>query len=288
MLIDASLAHGLAHRSHRELQSKDARLDEQMKRKKRARSSLPDTRKGARRYLRDMLAPIKPRAIYLLETETRREGPVCRYLDFRACADDQQMVLIRGALAPLSPVIKSEEAALALFSRHALARGFQRCNVMYWDQLKPHITQAVAPLWLMNATAAALGLKQGFLATTDGLFVGDYAPDGLLLLKTFIRLNQSYGRWPQIHALTQALQRRFTPTQDQLYAAIATTHSEALVDARDWLTDKLALPRYHWLHESYEERPDPVGTRWQQAREAAAAELACSEPPRAQQTARAA
>ena len=139
MLIDASLAHGLAQRSHRELQGKDARLAQQMKRKKRARSTPPDTRKGVRRHLRDLLEPIKPRAIYLLETETRREGPACRYLDFRACNDDRQLVLVRGAFAPLSPVSKGGETALALFSRHALARGHQRYNEMRWDQLKPAV-----------------------------------------------------------------------------------------------------------------------------------------------------
>ena len=288
MLIDASLAHGLAQRSHRELRRNDARVAQQMTREHRARSTMPDTWKGARRYLRDVLRPIKPRAIYLLETETRREGPACRYLDFRACDEDQQLVLVRGCCAPLSPVSKGGEAALALFSRHALARGHQRCNEMLWEQLKPHVAEAAEPLWLMNAVATALGLKQGFLATSDGLFVGDYLTGGLLHLKTFIRLDQSYGRWPQVHALMQALRHRFALTKDQLLAALASNEGAALAAARDWLADKLALPRYHWLHEAHEERPDPVSERWQQAREAVAAELACSEEPRAQLTARAA
>jgi hypothetical protein len=71
-------------------------------------------------------------------------------------------------------------------------------------------------------------------------------------------------------------------------AAIATNEGAALTAARDWLTEKLALPRYDWLREAYEERPDPEGERWQQAREAAEAERVRSERPTERQTARAA
>lgn len=270
MWIDASLAHGLAQRSHRELQEQDHRLAEFGKRKQRARSTGPKTHKGARRYLRELLAPLKARAVYVMETETRRDGPVCRYLDFRACREHRQIVLVRGCCAPLSPVIEGGETALAFFSRHALARGHQRCAEVEWAKLKPHVAVAAETLWLMNSVAAALGLKQGFLATADGLFVGSYQPDGVLQLETFIRLEQPHGRWPQIHALLKGLHSRFAPTREALLAALSSNDGQTLTAARDWLGEKLARPRYDWLREPHAARPDPIGELWELARAAAA------------------
>lgn len=278
MLIDSSLAHGLAQRSHRELLGQATRVVRHMAQESKARPTMPVTRKGARRYLREFLQPVKARALYMLETETRREGPACRYLDFRASREDQQVALILGTFAPLSPIIREGEVELAVFSRHALARSHQRCNQLYWQQLAPHLGETVQTLWLMNEAARALNLKQGFLATDHGLLVGDYAPDGVLHLKTFIRTDQTHGRWPQAQALMRGLRAKFKPTAEQLLEALVTGHSAVLAEAREWLIQKLALPQYRWLAEEYEERPDPVGELWQQAKAAAEAQLAACDP----------
>jgi hypothetical protein len=280
MLIDSSLAHGLAKRSHRELLGQSVRVVQRMQRERKARSTMPQTRKGARRFLRDFLELAKQSAIYVLETETRREGPACRYLDLRASREDQQMALVLGTFAPLSPVIEEGEEELAVFSRHALARSHQRCNEVYWEQLRPHVAETVHALWLMNEAARALNLKQGFLSTPHGMFVGDYAPDGVLHLKTFIRLDDTlaHGRWPQLQALMRGLVAKFQPSRAQLLQALVTGESPALAEARAWLIQKLALKQYQWLGEAYAERPDPVGELWQQAKAAAEAQLAACDP----------
>ena len=111
MLIDSSLAHGLAQRSHRELLGQAKRVVRHMAQERKARPTMPVTRKGARRYLREFLQPVKARALYVLETETRREGPACRYLDFRAGQEDRTVSLILGTFAPLSPIIEEGEVA---------------------------------------------------------------------------------------------------------------------------------------------------------------------------------
>jgi hypothetical protein len=177
----------------------------------------------------------------------------------------QVIVSVRGA-------VPGTDCGIRLAAcEHAIERLFQRLNTLDLGAVSEELHDAMLLAIPVAIAGRALGLRQLALPTSSGAFLCDLtAGDGKVVAKTWLSDCALGTRWnPVVARVRDAV--RATGDVEALAGFLAMGMNGPLVDQPHPLALALqqALAPFGWLREVYTPRPDPIGERWANAREAA-------------------
>lgn len=215
-------------------------------------------------------------------TPNRRQVSVCQFVPTRL-ADErrwedgsvgfelgQLIVSVRGV------ALGADSGVQLAACDHAIERLFLRLNTLdlgaVYDELHDALLLAV-PAAIAGHN---LGLRQLALPTSSGAFLCDLrADDRQLIAKTWLSDCVLGARWsPVVTRVRDAV--RAAGGVDALAGFLAMGMNGPLPEQSHPLPEGMrhALAPFGWLKDEYAPRPDPVGERWANAREAANADIA--------------
>jgi hypothetical protein len=153
---------------------------------------------------------------------------------------------------------------------HAIARLFQRLNVLSPAAVREEMHDAMCLAIPLQCAAWRLGLCQVALPTQSGAFLCSVGPDGKLTAKTWIERPEPTHRHGRLIA---AIEDCYGACAAELEVAQELAGLPIEAELVDFPVSEMlleALERFDWLKDEYVPRPDPVGETWRQARAAAA------------------
>jgi|APFre7841882724_1041349.scaffolds.fasta_scaffold10890_1 hypothetical protein len=184
----------------------------------------------------------------------------------------QLVVSVRGALP--GPDWGPQLAA----SEHAIERLFLRLNTLDLGAVSEELHDAVLLAIPAVIAGRALGLRQLALPTSSGAFLCDLTADrGQVIAKTWLSDCALGTRWNLVVAQVRDAVLA-TGGVETVAGFLAMGMDGPLAGQPHALVEALqqALAPFGWLREEYTPRPDPVGTTWTNAREAANSEDAAA------------
>ena len=215
-------------------------------------------------------------------TPNGRLVSVCQFVPARLTHEDrrkdgivgfdfyQVIVSVRGAFP--GPDFGTQLAAC----EHAIQRLFLRLNTLDLGAVSEELHDAMVLAIPAAIAGRALGLRQLAVPTSSGAFLCDLtAGDGKVVAKTWLSDCALGTRWnPVVTRVRDAV--RAVGGVDALAGFLAMGMNGPLAAQPHPLVEALqqALAPFGWLKGEYVPRPDPIGDRWANAREAANSESA--------------
>lgn len=157
------------------------------------------------------------------------------------------------------------------FSPHAMARLFQRLRTLNAEVIRKELSQGAALGLVVRNAASKLGYRQIAIPTLSGAFLCHVPDTGPLEAATWIPEAGMSERWQWVRStlvnVLADLEERFGVPE-----VLMALFGFRLDDLFDWDTISAQLAavlqhsRFHWLADVYEQRADPVGDLWKQAR----------------------
>ena len=217
-------------------------------------------------------------------TPNGRQASVCQFVPVRLSHEDhwkdgivgfdfyQVIVSVRGAIP--GPDFGTQLAAC----EHAIERLFLRLNTLDLGAVLEELHDAMLLAMPAAIAGCALGFRQLALPTSSGAFLCDlWAGSGQVVAKTWLSDCALGTRWsPVVIRVRDAV--RVTGGVEALAGFLAMGMNGPLAAQPHPLVAALqqALSPFGWLKDEYTPRPDPIGARWANAREAANAEDAAA------------
>jgi hypothetical protein len=265
MSVDTKLAHGLAGNSFREVLTYASGMMNLLQHLHFLPKSPARTPKGARKLVANAKRYISVAATWILEKETNREGPAIHWLFFTPADKNGNIELCSARYAPISTTSIFSLDPILIIKKHALARVHQRMDEMQWGDIKFELTSIGMALLPMIEVTKALSLKQIFLPSLNGIFVGCIDSDGRVVINTFLVRGKLSSRWEKALATFYIFSDTiFANTENHIVTVDALLDNTLHIPsaATDVLIRELANPDFDWLREEYQPGVDNKDEYW--------------------------